>query len=55
MTAVYDSVGLWGYCYTQMTDVEQEINGLVTDDRQPKCELSKIKEINDGFHIPTVE
>ncbi|HIY57150.1 MAG TPA: glycoside hydrolase family 2 [Candidatus Tetragenococcus pullicola] len=55
MEALYASKALWGYCYTQMTDVEQEINGLVTYDRQPKCELSKIKEINDGFHIPTVE
>lgn len=55
MEALYASKALWGYCYTQMTDVEQEINGLVTYDRQPKCELSKIKEINDQFHIPTVE
>ncbi len=55
MAAIYASKALWGYCYTQMTDVEQEINGLVTYDRQPKCDLRKIKAINDGFHIPTVE
>jgi beta-galactosidase/beta-glucuronidase len=36
-----------GYCYTQLTDVEQEINGLLTYDRKPKCELGKIKEINN--------
>lgn len=36
-----------GFCYTQLTDVEQEINGLLTYDRQPKCDLKKIKEIND--------
>ncbi|HET7627616.1 MAG TPA: glycoside hydrolase family 2 TIM barrel-domain containing protein [Bacillales bacterium] len=35
-----------GFCYTQLTDVEQEINGLLTYDRQPKCDLAKIKEIN---------
>ncbi|WP_082235489.1 glycoside hydrolase family 2 protein [Halobacillus massiliensis] len=38
---------LQGYCYTQLTDVEQEINGLLTYDRKPKCELEKIKKIND--------
>lgn len=36
-----------GYCYTQLTDVEQEQNGLLTIDRIPKIELSTIKEIND--------
>ncbi|MHC5269841.1 glycoside hydrolase family 2 protein [Enterococcus sp. LJL98] len=55
MDAVYASTGLWGYCYTQITDVEQEINGLLTYNRQPKCDLEKIKEINDGFHVFSVE
>ncbi|WP_207942243.1 hypothetical protein DOK78_000665 [Enterococcus sp. DIV2402] len=55
MHAVYASKALWGYCYTQITDVEQEINGLLTYNRQPKCDLSKIKEINDQFHVRTVE
>lgn len=50
MDAVYASEGLWGYCYTQLTDVEQEINGLVTYDRKPKCDLAEIKKINDGYH-----
>ncbi len=29
-----------GYCYTQLTDVEQEVNGLLYADRTPKipCE-----------------
>jgi len=52
MTAVYASRVLHGYCYTQLTDVEQEINGLLTYDRKPKCDLSKIKEINDMWHVP---
>lgn len=55
MAALYASKGLWGYCYTQITDVEQEINGLLTYDRKAKCDLSKIKEINDRFHVPNVE
>ena len=37
-----------GYCYTQLTDVQQEINGLLTDNRQPKIDLEKIRSINDG-------
>ena len=37
-----------GYCYTQLTDVEQEINGLLTYDRKPKIALDLIKAINEG-------
>ncbi len=36
-----------GICYTQLTDVEQEINGLLTYDRRPKFEASSIKALND--------
>ncbi|MBT2216007.1 glycoside hydrolase family 2 [Virgibacillus dakarensis] len=35
-----------GYVYTQVTDVQQEINGLLKEDRTPKIALEKIKEIN---------
>lgn len=55
MKAVYASKALHGYCYTQLTDVEQEINGLLTYDREPKCKLSKIKQINDMWHLNTVK
>jgi beta-galactosidase/beta-glucuronidase len=34
-----------GYCYTQLTDVEQEINGLMTYDRKPKVEPEVYKKI----------
>ncbi|MCK5779437.1 MAG: glycoside hydrolase family 2 [Psychrilyobacter sp.] len=44
--AVYNSDIINGYCYTQLTDVEQEVNGLLTYDRQPKCDLKLIEEIN---------
>lgn len=50
MDAVYASNGLWGYCYTQLTDVEQEINGLLTYDRKPKCDINEIRKINDRYH-----
>ncbi|MDB5053068.1 MAG: glycoside hydrolase family 2 sugar binding, partial [Bacilli bacterium] len=32
----------------QLTDVEQEINGLLTYDRKPKVPLEVIKQINEG-------
>lgn len=34
-----------GYCYTQLTDVQQEVNGLLREDRTPKAEPEKLKEI----------
>lgn len=34
-----------GFCYTQLTDVEQEVNGLLTYDRRPKADLEKIRQI----------
>ena len=34
-----------GYCYTQLTDVQQEINGLLYADRTPKADLEKLKRI----------
>jgi beta-galactosidase/beta-glucuronidase len=36
-----------GLCYTQLTDVEQEINGLMTYDRKPKFDVKMINQIND--------
>lgn len=35
-----------GFCYTQLTDIEQEINGLLTYDRRPKVEPELIAEIH---------
>jgi len=32
-----------GFCYTQLTDVEQEQNGLLTADRKPKLEPSSLR------------
>ena len=37
---------LAGFCYTQLTDIEQEINGLLTYDRKPKVEPEVIAEIH---------
>jgi beta-galactosidase/beta-glucuronidase len=38
-----------GICYTQITDVEQEINGLMTYDRKPKYDVKQIKALNDSL------
>lgn len=35
-----------GYCYTQLTDVEQEVNGLLTPDRSAKVDLAEVSRIN---------
>lgn len=37
--------GWQGYCYTQLTDVQQEVNGLLRADRTPKVPPEKLKEI----------
>lgn len=36
-----------GYCYTQVSDVQQEINGLLDEERNFKIEPEIIKEINE--------
>ena len=38
-----------GFCFTQLTDVEQEVNGLLTYDRQPKFDASEVKLLNDSL------
>jgi len=35
-----------GFCYTQITDVQQEVNGLLTIDRKPKVNMDSIRSIN---------
>ncbi|AIQ16879.1 beta-galactosidase [Paenibacillus sp. FSL H7-0357] len=37
---------MFGFCYTQLYDVEQEVNGLYTYDRQPKFDPELIRRIN---------
>jgi hypothetical protein len=34
-----------GFCYTQLTDVEQENNGLMTYDRRPKADPAELAKI----------
>jgi beta-galactosidase/beta-glucuronidase len=46
MKGIASLVFLAGFCYTQLTDIEQEINGLLTYDRQPKISPEKIADIH---------
>lgn len=46
ISAMLASPHVQGFCYTQLCDVEQEINGLLTYDRKPKGDLAIIREIN---------
>ncbi len=46
-----DADGLSGVIYTQLTDVEQEMNGLLTYDRIPKVDPAKIAQAN-RFELP---
>jgi hypothetical protein len=36
---------VWGYCYTQLTDVEQEENGIFYYDRRAKYDSARLKSI----------
>ncbi|MDR1440631.1 MAG: glycoside hydrolase family 2, partial [Clostridiales bacterium] len=36
-----------GYCYTQLTDVQQEVNGLMDAGRNFKAGCAAIREINE--------
>jgi hypothetical protein len=48
-TAIRDTPVFAGICYTQLTDVEQEINGLMTYDRKPKFPVELLKTLNDSL------
>jgi hypothetical protein len=43
--AQLDNPSLFGFCYTQLTDVEQERNGLYYYDRTPKFDVAKLHAI----------
>jgi beta-galactosidase/beta-glucuronidase len=45
ITALLQHETVQGFCYTQLADVEQEVNGLLTCDRKPKAEPARIRRI----------
>ncbi len=40
-----DNECMFGYCYTQLTDVFQEQNGIYRFDRRPKFDLDRLKAV----------
>lgn len=46
LQGVRDIPGCQGYCYTQLTDVQQEMNGLLRADRTSKVPVEKIFRLN---------
>ncbi|GBF06356.1 beta-galactosidase/beta-glucuronidase [Deinococcus aerius] len=45
VSAVLDSPVIAGFCYTQLTDTEQETNGLLRGDRTPKLDPERVREV----------
>ena len=44
---MYDSELISGFCYTQLCDVQQEMNGLLTVEHEFKFPPEKIKAVLD--------
>lgn len=44
--ALLDNPNMFGFCYTQLYDVEQETNGLYTYNREPKFDMKLFAAIN---------
>lgn len=45
-SAIRNMPYIQGYCYTQLTDVMQEVNGLMTADRKIKVDIDAIRKVN---------
>ena len=44
LEGIYDAE-FQGFCYTQLTDVQQEVNGLLDDEHNPKVDVATLREI----------
>lgn len=53
-SSIYASPYVFGFCYTQLSDVEQETNGFLTYDRKPKVDPAKIRAILNRWHSNVV-
>jgi hypothetical protein len=53
--ALYASPELAGFCYTQLTDTQQETNGLYDENRKPKLPVDRLREIiwQPSTSVPT--
>ncbi len=45
VSAILDCPTIAGFCYTQLTDTEQETNGLLNENREPKLDVAAISAI----------
>ena len=43
---ILSSTALAGFCYTQLTDTAQEVNGLLDAERRPKVDPVRIRAAN---------
>ncbi|MGN1077788.1 MAG: glycoside hydrolase family 2 protein [Candidatus Gallimonas sp.] len=48
LSGIHAHAGLQGFCYTQLTDVQQEVNGLLDWDHRPKFDCSRIRKATVG-------
>lgn len=46
LTDAARACGFAGYCYTQLTDVKQEVNGLLDEHHAPKIPFDEIAKLN---------
>jgi beta-galactosidase/beta-glucuronidase len=46
--ALLDSPAVVGFCWTQLTDTQQERNGLVTASRRPKVPAEQVRAVTSG-------
>lgn len=44
--AMLNNEEIFGFCYTQLYDIEQEVNGLYTYEKNKKFDINIIKDIN---------
>ncbi|MGI4830251.1 MAG: glycoside hydrolase family 2 protein [Janthinobacterium lividum] len=51
LTTVRNLPALSGFCYTQLTDTYQEVNGLLYADRTPKAPLEAIAQATAGLAL----
>lgn len=47
LDAILESPAVAGFCYTQLTDTEQENNGLLTANREPKFDMVAVRSITE--------
>ncbi len=55
VAALVASDQVTGFCYTQLTDTEQEVNGLLTETREHKLDPAEVRRVNalPAASVPT--